>query len=237
MKNKLVLVEDEKDLAENYAEILEDLGYEVLALFDNALSVLDFLRAKRPDLMLMDINLKGETDGVALAKLVTKDYGIPIIFTTAYSGDRVLREAFESFPVNYLVKPISRDTFKTALYLAFNQQSSTPRREDSTKIQLKAKGYVFYLFAEDVVFLKADGLYTSITTKDGKTYLERGVLKMLHKQLPEKQFIRVHKSYVINLRYVKAFNSKYIDVLDYKIPMRRAFYAEFKLLFAADEDL
>jgi DNA-binding LytR/AlgR family response regulator len=94
---------------------------------------------------------------------------------------------------------------------------------------------VFYLFAEDIVFLKADGLYTSITTKDGKTYLERGVLKMLHKQLPEKQFIRVHKSYVINLRYVKAFNSKYIDVLDYKIPMRRAYYVEFKLLFATDE--
>lgn len=237
MKNRLVLVEDEKDLAENYAEILEDLGYEVLGRFDNALSVLDYLRAKRPDLLLMDINLKGETDGVALAKLVTRDYGIPIIFTTAYSGDRVLREAFESFPVNYLVKPISRDTFKTALYLAFNQQTGSPRREDSTRIQLKAKGYVFYLFAEDIVYLKADGLYTAITTKDGKTYLERGVLKILHKQLPEKQFIRVHKSYVINLRYVKAFNSKSIEVINYKIPMRRAFYAEFKSLFTAYEDL
>lgn len=237
MKKKIILVEDEKDLAENYTEILEDLGYEVLANFDNALNTLEYLNFKRPDLMLIDIKIKGETDGIALARLIQRDYGIPIMFTTAFSSDRILEQAFESSPINYLVKPIGRDNFKSALYLAFQQNAELPAKLNSKKIKIRTKGYVFYLPVDDIVFLKADGLYTIITTKDEKTYLERGILKEFHQHLPSNQFVRVHKTYVINIHYVDTFNSKFIDVLTYKIPMRRGFYREFKLLFERDENL
>lgn len=238
MRKQLILVEDEQDLAENYTEILEDLGYEVLATFDNALNTLDYLSGKKPDLILIDIKIKGEKDGISLAKVIQRDFGIPIIFTTAFSSDRVLEHAFESSPVNYLVKPISRDNFKAALYLAFQNAEERPSTIRSKKIQIRARGYVFYLLVDDIVFLEADGLYTVITTKDNKTYLERGILKDLLQQLPAEQFVRVHKSYAVNLRFVTTFNSKYIDLFTCKIPMRRAFYGEFKLLFEkADRNL
>lgn len=237
MRKQLILVEDEQDLAENYTEILEGLGYEVLASFDNALNTLDYLSGKKPDLILIDIKIKGEKDGISLARVIQRDFGVPIIFITALSSDRVLEHAFESSPVNYLVKPISRDNFKTALYLAFQNAKGTPVRTGSKKIKIREKGYVFYLPVDDIVFLKADGLYTVITTRDNKTYLERGILKDLHQQLPKEQFVRVHKTYVVNLQLVKAFNSKQIDVLSYKIPMRRGFYSDFKSLFETGDDL
>jgi len=237
MRKNIVLVEDEPDLAENYREILEYLGYEVLANFDSALATLDYLHAKKPDLMLIDIKIKGEKNGIELARVIQRDYGIPIIFTTAYSNDATLEQAFESAPINYLVKPITLENFKTALYLAFNTRNSLQVRPTSKKIKIRSKGYVFYLAADEVVFLKADGLYTTFITMDDTTFLERGVLKDVHKLFPEDQFIRVHKSYVINLRFVKSFNSKHIELLTYKIPMRRGYYNEFKSFFEDKLDL
>lgn len=230
MRKQLILVEDEQDLAENYSEILEDLGFEVLATFDNALNTLDYLSGKTPDLILIDIKIKGEKDGISLAKVIRRDYGIPIIFTTAFSSDKILEQAFESLPVNYLVKPISRDNFKSALYLAFKNTADLFSRDKSTKIKIRTRGYVFYLLVDDIVFLKADGLYTVITTRDDKTYLERGIIKDFLQRLPAGQFVRVHKTYAVNLKFVTSFNGKNIDLNTYSVPMRRGFYGEFKSL-------
>jgi DNA-binding LytR/AlgR family response regulator len=230
MRKEIILVEDEKELAENYSEILEELGYNVLAIFDNSLNTLDYLTVKQADLILIDIKIKGEKDGIALAKIIHRDYGIPVIFTTAYSSDQNLEQAFESSPINYLVKPISRDNFKAALYLAFQNPTEVIPDASSERIKIRTKGYVFYLLVDDIVFLKADGLYSVITTKDSKTYLERGTLKEFHQRLPANLFVRVHKSFLINLRYVNSFNARYIELLDYQVPMRRGFYSEFKSL-------
>jgi two-component system response regulator LytT len=231
MKNKVVLVEDDPDLAENYSETLESLGYQVIGCFDNSLATLEFLAGHRPDVALIDIRIKGEQDGISLARVIERYYTFPVIFITAYTDDRTLEHAYQTTPANYLVKPVSRETFKTALFLVFNSRSSVRVRPESKRVMLRSRGYIVYLYADEIVYLKADGLYTVICTHANEKYTERCLLKEFMDKLPPDQFLRVHKSYIVNLNYVEAFNSKEIEVNQQIIPIRRGLFGYFKNRF------
>ncbi|EON76465.1 two-component hybrid sensor and regulator [Lunatimonas lonarensis] len=235
MTNRVIIVEDDSDLAENYSELIEQLGYKVLGVFDNAPSVLYFLKATQPDLILLDIKIKGEFDGIDLARVIQRDYSIPVLFMTAYSDDSTLEHAFLTTPVNYLVKPISRETFKTALHLASSRISTHKGGTDNRRIKIREKGYVTYLFSDEIVALQAEGLYTMIVTRDRNTFTERKLLKDFHAELPQHQFIRVHKSHVVNIHHIKSFNSKHLLAGHLRIPLRRGLFSKLSRLMGTDE--
>ncbi|WP_209328940.1 LytR/AlgR family response regulator transcription factor [Lunatimonas salinarum] len=237
MKNKIIIIEDDPDLAENYSELIEELGYAVLGIFDNAPAVLYFLKGAKPDLILIDIKIKGEFDGIDLAKVIQRDHGVPIIFMTAFSDDRTLEHAFSTKPLNYLVKPISKDSFKTALYLATSSIIPKDVDQRGQRIKVRDKGYITYLFTYEIVALKAEGLYTRLITSNRSTILERKILKELHVELPQDQFIRVHKSHVVNIKYIKSLNSKTLVAGHLTIPIRRGYYNELKSILDNNEYL
>ncbi|MFN3803024.1 LytR/AlgR family response regulator transcription factor [Belliella pelovolcani] len=81
----------------------------------------------------------------------------------------------------------------------------------------------------DILFLKADGLYTKVYTKT-KTYVIRDILKDVLGDLPSSSFVRVHKSYLVNIKHINSFNSKELIIEDHTIPIRRGFYRELHQL-------
>jgi DNA-binding LytR/AlgR family response regulator len=228
---KIVLVEDEQDLAENIKDILIALEYEVLGVFTNGKDVLEFLETNPVDLVLMDILIHGELDGIDLTFKIKEDYNAPVIFITAYSDKGILDRISELVYDGYLLKPFSIESLRSSIYLSLNNNISNKKHTSfKNSLKIRDKGFLVPVPTNEILFLKADGLYTKIITKS-KTYLIRDILKDVKGKLPENLFIRVHKSFTVNVEFITSFNSKEITIMDYTIPIRRGFYKELRKIY------
>lgn len=224
---KILIVEDEVELANNIREILSDLDYKVAAIVSNAACTLEFLEENEVDLVLMDILIDGDLDGIDLAYKIREKYNLPIVFSTAYSGTEYLERVSSEIHEGYLLKPFSLDSLRTAVFFGLKRHGEKLRNENSAKGSLKImdKGYLVPVPFSEIVYLKADGLYTKVFTK-AKSYLVRDILKGFEEKLHINQFIRVHKSYLVNTSYIVSFNAKKINLGDTTIPIRRGLYKE-----------
>ncbi|MCH7412036.1 response regulator [Belliella sp. R4-6] len=222
---KILIVEDEVELALNIKEIVENFGYEVVGIYSEANSVLAYLDSFKVDLILMDIQIQGNIDGIDLCYKIKDRTNIPIIFLTAYSDQSYLDRISNLVYDGYLLKPFKVESLKTAVYLALKSKPYAISQKDLGKLSLKIrdKGYVVPIPLGDILYLKADGLYTKVFTS-AKSYIVRDILKDLQSQLPEELFIRPHKSYLVNIEKISSFNSKELKVSGAIIPIRRGYF-------------
>ena len=109
VQNKIMIVEDEVIVSADIRIKLEQLGYEVAPIVRYGEKVLDAARQVRPDLVLMDIKLKGEMDGIQAAEQIRADLNLPVVFLTAYSDSETLSRAKATEPYAYLKKPVKLD--------------------------------------------------------------------------------------------------------------------------------
>jgi PAS domain S-box-containing protein len=117
-KLRVMIVEDEMIVAKDLQRILKKLGYDTTDPFSAGRKALEQLEFLRPDFILLDINLKGDMDGIQLAQHVLQDYGIPFIFITAFSDKNTLNRAKTVEPYGYIIKPFSEDDIRTSIELA-----------------------------------------------------------------------------------------------------------------------
>ncbi|MBP2133247.1 AmiR/NasT family two-component response regulator [Methanomicrobium sp. W14] len=108
MKNgvKVLIVEDDAIISMDIEQRVKKFGCEVLGVVDRAEKVYSRIKEKLPDIVLMDINIKGESDGVSVAEKLLEDYSIHVIYITAYSDMSMKERAMKTEPLGYLVKPI-----------------------------------------------------------------------------------------------------------------------------------
>jgi DNA-binding LytR/AlgR family response regulator len=231
--HKILIVEDEYELALNIQEILINLDYEVVGIFNNAIDVLDFFIDGTADLILMDILIQGDLDGIDLCYKLKDKLNIPIVFLTAYSDQGILDRISKVVYDGYLLKPFTVESLKSSIYLALEkpQRSANSKPIPPTKntLKIRDKGFLVPVPIYDILFLKADGLYTKVYTKT-KTYVIRDILKDVLGDLPSSSFVRVHKSYLVNIKHINSFNSKELIIEDHTIPIRRGFYKELHQL-------
>lgn len=110
MKRRILIVEDEAVTSVLLEKTLKELGYEVVgSAFDGA-EAINLAREKQPDIILMDIRIQGDMDGIETAKRIYQQYKIPIIYLTAHSDDDTIKRAVESGPFGYLIKPFKEGT-------------------------------------------------------------------------------------------------------------------------------
>ena len=105
-KKKILIVEDEVMLSTWLKMQLEDEGYEVCGNFTTGEEAVEFVKEIKPDIILMDINLVGEIDGIEAAEVINEKSKIPIIFMTGYEEPEVVERAQKTKPVAYLTKPV-----------------------------------------------------------------------------------------------------------------------------------
>lgn len=126
---KILVVEDEGIVALEITESLEKLGYEVVGTADNFSETLDAITAKQPDLILMDVVLSGDKDGVEIARYVRQHFQIPVIFLTAYADPDTVQRGNATDPVGYLVKPIQEEDLYAAIETAQRIHSTLAQRQ------------------------------------------------------------------------------------------------------------
>ncbi len=123
---RVLIVEDDRLIAENSAMMLQTLGYEVSGICNNTADALISLSENRPDIILIDILLKGDEDGISFANVLRKDHDIPFVYVTATSDKSILERAKVTSPYGYIIKPFNeRDLHSNIEMALYKFQSET----------------------------------------------------------------------------------------------------------------
>ena len=117
-KGTILLVEDDDIIAKVISWRLEKLGYSLCGRTSSSAETMNLLGRSVPDLILMDINLKGEINGIETAKMIKKRIHIPVIYLTSHSDDETLARAKETYPEGFITKPFNDNDLKVAIELA-----------------------------------------------------------------------------------------------------------------------
>ncbi len=117
-KAKLLIVEDEMILAGDMQMQLEKIGYDVVGIASSGKNAMKLTKETSPDLILMDIVLKGDMDGIDTSKELNKLYNIPIVYLTAYFDDEILDRAKKTQPYGYIIKPFQEVQMHCAIVMA-----------------------------------------------------------------------------------------------------------------------
>ena len=117
-KNSILIVEDEAILAADLSERLKKNEYQVIGIASSAKQALDIIQDTRPDVVLMDIKIQGDKDGIETAGDIHERYDIPVIYLTAYSNKSLLERAKITEPFGYLVKPVDNSQLTACIEMA-----------------------------------------------------------------------------------------------------------------------
>ena len=132
-KIKIMIVEDEIITAESEKQSLEELGYSVISAVASAEKAIKKAEEDKPDLVLMDIELKGEMDGVEAAGKIHSRFDIPSLFVTAYSDDKLLKRAKIAEPFGYIIKPFQKRELHSNIEMALYKNMAEKERKKLIK--------------------------------------------------------------------------------------------------------
>ncbi|MDA3818411.1 MAG: LytTR family transcriptional regulator DNA-binding domain-containing protein [Prolixibacteraceae bacterium] len=233
---KILIVEDEFMIAEDIAMRLDDFGYEVVDNVSTAKQALDIIENSSVDLALLDINISGPVDGIQLASVIQEKFNIPFIYLTSLASKAVVERAQKTLPSAFLLKPFNDRQVQIAIDMALNnfekkavastaQETNDPIKNEPMvvfkgSLFLKKDSHFERLNFDDVLYLEAASNYTSVVTKKGR-YVYSTILKYFEEKLPGDKFVRIHRSYIVNLDSVTGFEGGYLFVNDVHIPISK----------------
>jgi DNA-binding LytR/AlgR family response regulator len=211
---KCIAIDDEPLALRQLKSYIEKIPYlELTATCNNALEAQQLLASQHVDLIFVDINMPDLSGVEFVRSLVDRPM---VIFTTAYSEYAV--EGFKLDAVDYLLKPFSFADFSrsagkaNSLYeLRHNQRAGEPEAtpealpKDKEYISVKADYKVSLVKISNIVYLESEGEYVRMHLDDGTTITTLFRLKNMEAALPSDMFMRVHRSYIVNLRTIKAY--------------------------------
>lgn len=241
---KIGVVEDELVIARTILGTLDELGYEHCGPAISYTEALEMLADNKPDLLLLDIQLSGKKDGIDVALLVNKLYQIPFIFLTANSDPETIERAKKVKPHAYIVKPFSKEELFAAIEIAFSNFTGnllTSKPEEVTSFGSKdflfvKDGYVFRkIFFNEIVYLESDANYVTVHLQSDKKVLVRSTINDFISQINQKIFIRVHRSYSVNINKIEDIFPTEISIGGLRIPIGKSYKETlFKMLGISD---
>ena len=222
---KLLIVEDEPIIAADLSMQLTNAGMDVLNCIDDGEEVFPWLEKHQPDVIIMDIKLFGDLDGIDVANHVNRSYDIPIIFLTSNTDMATFKRAKLSYPHAFLSKPFRINDVLHAIDLALVQrQSSNDDQLEfmNDRIFIRSKESLEKVLFEDIQFLEADGSYSKIKTQR-KDYVISQTLKKTEANIDANFLVRVHRSFVINIKKIDRLVEGYVYIDENKIPVSRSY--------------
>ncbi len=155
---RVLIVEDERIIAWNIQEVLKLTDHDVISSVSTAEEAIALAGQLRPDLVLMDIRLRGKLDGIAAAEEIYTTYGIPSIYLTAYADDCTVERAMETAPFGYILKPFKRSDLLLAIKVAIQRHE----REQTSTAQTRRYNAMLNSLGEGAIATDADGQITDM---------------------------------------------------------------------------
>lgn len=229
---KVLIVEDELIVSEEIKELLSLAGFQVIGQATSGVEALTYMEQHKADVALLDINLDGPMDGIDLAHKVLKKHSCAIIFLTAFADDQFFARAKQVQPAAYIVKPFEERNLQKAIEVAFNNLISAGN--DAVQDSYKVTDFIFIkdstrykrIEIDSIQYAEASGSYTNVVTERGYTTLAMN-LKHFEGHLDAPSFMRVHRSYLINLHKVHEYEGNRIFINEKPIPLSPAYKEQF----------
>lgn len=224
---KCIIVDDERvarEILESHLEKIDTI--EVVASCKNAIDAFKSINSGKVDLIFLDINMP-DISGLSFAKSMTKN--IKIIFTTAYREYAI--DGFDLQAVDYLLKPISFDRLLQAInkYLDENMPLESeaeeifPEKCDSIFVRSDRK--MIKINFSEINYIESLSDYLKIYLKD-KTVVTRETLSNIQAKLPKRDFLRVHRSFIVSFSGIESFTNEYVEIGSNQIPISRSYKSE-----------
>ncbi|MCX5825488.1 MAG: LytTR family DNA-binding domain-containing protein [Deltaproteobacteria bacterium] len=207
-KLKTIIVDDELHGRENLKKILETycLEIEVLGCADSVVSAKELVKIHDPDVVFLDINMP-VLDGFDFLKEYD-NRKFMVVFVSAHEEFGI--DAVKAGATDYLLKPVNikelKQTVKKLLTIN-NQKRKIETVYETDKLVLPATHGFNILVIDDIIRIEAEGCYTKVIVKDGKNTIISRTLKDFEETLPKEKFFRIHKSHLINLKYIKEYSN------------------------------
>ncbi len=234
MAIKVLIVEDEVLVAEEIAADMEDYGFEITEIAISSEECLSAIENDVPNIILMDINIKGNKDGIDTAKLIHQTSNIPIIYLTANSDSKTLKRALESGPKAFISKPYHKKDLYSAIEIACNKHNEELIEEQSAIVNdsffVKDGDYYTKLKFDAINYLEADGSYCNIYTNTKKFTLSTN-LNHFQNSNKSNVFTRIHRSFIININKVEAFDKDSVIINSKAIPISKPHQKEIMKFF------
>ena len=222
-KVKIGIVEDDEIISRNIQIVLKELGYETTLPANNYETALSMIANEKPDLVMLDIQLDGEKDGINLAQTINELFKIPFIFLTSSADKNTIERAKKVFPPAYLIKPFNKEDLYSAIEIClynFSKETNPMELTDSysNKDSIFIKdGYYFHkIKTQDIYYLESDHVYTAL-----KKICVRASLNDYIENFSKNIFFRPHRSYAVNLDHIETINSEFIIIKGDKIPITK----------------
>lgn len=227
---KILIVEDEMIIGAKISMQLSNLGYEVTGILPRGEDAIVHVQESKPDLVLMDINLKGSMDGIETATQLQQRVNVPIIYLTANADEPTFNRAKATKPYAFIAKPYKQLDLQRAIELTISRMAEdvnglivADKDEDSTfvlndRIFVRHKEKMVKIMLADLLYLEADRNYSQLFTKE-KEYVLAVTLKAIEEKLPKKLFLRIHRSYIVNLTHIEEVTEGSVKIAEHSIPM------------------
>ncbi|HFA47868.1 MAG TPA: response regulator transcription factor [Bacteroidetes bacterium] len=231
---KILITEDELLYANQLEILVEEMGYQCAGVADNAHDALGLAIATEPDLLLMDIHLKGPKDGIETAALIRKHLPVPLIFITSITSDEVFERAKKTGPAAFIQKPFDAKQLQRSIELAIGRSAGLPATPPVSSWQkdllhnghfyLKSKNRLEKVSAADILFIEIKNRDCTLTTKTGAITVRMSLADIMDK-LPVRGFLQTHRSFVINETHISAvdLSMNKVEIGKHKVPISKTF--------------
>ncbi len=228
-KPSILIVEDENIVAKDIQNSLKKMGYSVTGMTNSGEQALQLIAESQPDLVLMDIMLKGAMSGVEAAAEIKNIFDIPVIYLTAYADEQTVNKAKETQPHGYIIKPFKEVDIHTAIELAMYKHGKDKEikkerdllyalvegKETRGVVFVKSNSKMVKIRTKDIYFIEALKDYVIINTKDAR-YTVLSTMKNIEEKLSAKDFIRVHRSFIVLIDKITAIDHNVLILEDEK---------------------
>ena len=208
-----IIVEDELIIADHLAQILTDINIDVMEIIDNLDDAKKSLR-NPPDLYLLDIRLSNNQNGIEFGKQL-QQLKISFIYITANNEIETLKKAIATQPETYITKPFKEQDVIAAVELI------KLKVKDSKYLQVITSKGTKKIPEKEILYCEAEGSYVKIVTENG-TFIQRMTLKKTLELLGD-DFIKIHRSFIVNKHKIKSYTSSSIYLSEYQLPISRAY--------------
>ncbi len=217
-QTNVLVVEDESIVSKDIQQSLKKLGYNVVGAASTGDQAVALALEHQPDIILMDIMLKGEMNGIEAATRIRAETNIPVIFLTAYADESTLSKAKVTQPYGYIIKPFKEIDIHTSIEMALSKHKkeaevlkerdllfSLVENQGTNKdlLFVKSNSRMVKLRTSDIYYVEALKDYVVINTLNTR-YTIHSTMKDIEAKLPDSEFMRVHRSFIVRIDKITA---------------------------------
>lgn len=228
---RILIVEDDMIIAANIGLQLSNLGYDVTGIESRGEEAVYHALENKPDIILMDIQLKGKMNGIEAVKSIKKFIDIPVIYLTANVDDASFSKAKETHPFAFIAKPFNKLDLERTIALVEEKikekhqdilSNETLVEYQGDRIFIRNQNKLVKVLLDEILYIEAERNYCNLFLSN-LTYLIVSPLSKLCEKMDQKNFVRIHRSYVVNFSKLDAVADSHVEIQGKLIPVGKQF--------------